>query len=107
MKRKKRKEPTATARLLGAELKKLHIEFQYEWKMFRKHVDIKIYKVPILVEVDGPPHRRDRQKGKDFIRDIYSKICGYQTFRFSNDEVNANPAHVASYIQAEIDRLQY
>jgi len=96
------KEPTPTVRLLGEELKKLHITFQYEYSVRRKHVDIGLREARILIEVDGPCHKRTR--GKDFVRDIYSQMQGYKTFRFSNEEVQQNPQKIASFIQAELIR---
>lgn len=100
------KTPTPEAKLLGDALAKMGIEFQYERKFYKKHVDIAIRNTPLIIEVDGPPHNRTKQIGRDFVRDVFSKIHGYQTVRVSNEEVRRNPGTVASFVQSEILRIK-
>lgn len=97
-----KKEPTPTVRILGEELRKLNITFQYEYPVRKKHVDIGLPEARILIEIDGPCHKG--KTGKDFVRDMYSQMQGYKTFRFSNNEVQQDPQRIASFIQAELIR---
>lgn len=60
-------------------------------KLNRYVVDIELIQVAALIEADGLTHRLERQRAKDDIRDAALTGAGYQVFRFTGTEINADP----------------
>jgi very-short-patch-repair endonuclease len=53
-----------------------------------KHVDIHIPSAKLYIEVDGVQHfTNPNQIASDFLRDHYSDVSGYDTFRIPNQIV--------------------
>jgi very-short-patch-repair endonuclease len=56
--------------------------------------EVDAYWPGVCVEVDGPDHRRARTKADDRIRDAALHAAGYTVLRFTEDDVDQNPAKI-------------
>lgn len=94
-----RDTPTAAEALLWSELKKLDAHFTRQWVIEGFIVDFCCRRARLVVELDGAVHANPEQAAHDVARDRVLVAAGYRVARFSNDEVFARPAQVASAIQ--------
>lgn len=88
--------------MLHGALKRAGLSFTTQSrKLDRYVVDIELLQAPVLIEADGLRHRLDRQQAIDAARDAALYEAGYQVFRFTGTEINADPdACIRSVIDA-------
>ena len=56
----------------------------------------------LVVEIDGPHHRRPRTRAEDQIQDTVLRAAGYTVIRFTEKDVELRPAAVLRELQASI-----
>lgn len=84
---------------LMKKLKRLGVRFIPEFFDGHKHVDIRIPKAKMDIEVDGDQHLTDAtQIVADVERSHYSDVGGFVTVHIPNDEIKKNAGGVASAI---------
>jgi Protein of unknown function (DUF559) len=52
------------------------------------HVDLAFPNAKLAIEVDGPPHREEKQIQDDLDRDASLRAVGWEVIRVTNEEVN-------------------
>jgi len=67
-------------------------------------VDFCSIEAALVVEVDGPYHRRASQRQADRSRDALLTAAGWTVLRFSNDEVLNHPDTVLQRIRSALPR---
>ena len=77
--------------LLHAALNRAGVSFTTQRKKLGKYVvDIEVIQKLVIIEADGLRHRLERQQALDVMRDTELAEIGYQVFRFSGTEINAD-----------------
>jgi very-short-patch-repair endonuclease len=64
--------------------------------------EVDAYWPGLCVEIDGPNHRRPRTKTDDRIRDAALQAAGYAVLRFTEDDVELEPAKILTSLQPSI-----
>ncbi len=93
------------------EVKKLHeallhagLNADMECADGHKHVDICIHEGKLYIEVEGPPHFLNaKQIQKDFKRDGYSNVDGFETFRVPNQYIHEHLYKLVGAIMKVVD----
>jgi very-short-patch-repair endonuclease len=57
----------------------------------------------LVVEVDGPGHRRPRTRSHDALRDRVLRQAGYTVLRFADAEIGRRPDRVLAAVAARMD----
>jgi very-short-patch-repair endonuclease len=68
--------------------------------------DFCIYPARVVVEVDGPSHRGEKQVAYDGRRDSFMRNLGMRVFRFSNLEVESDTEAIAKIILSHCGNLE-
>jgi len=84
-----------TERILLKELNRINLKPKTQYKISRMTVDFAFPKQKIVVEIDGPYHRRRRQTEADHNRDDYLQSHNWKVRRFTAEETYKNPAKTA------------
>ena len=72
-----------------------------------KHVDISITWAKLNIEIDGKRHQTNaKQMSSDLKRDSYSHEHGYDTLRFTNDQIDQDLNSIADTL-AEVAKERY
>lgn len=85
-------------------LERVGISAEEECADGHKHVDLCIHEAKLYIEVEGPPHFLNaRQIEADFLRDDYSAVGGFETFRIPNEYIDTHCYKLVAAIKKVAD----
>lgn len=79
---------------------KLGYKFRRQYPLFQFIVDFYCSAAKLVIEVDGPIHQQKQMYDK--LRTDFLTMHGYQTLRFTNDEIKTNARDVLQTIQQHL-----
>jgi very-short-patch-repair endonuclease len=97
-----RQTMTLPEKTLWAELRKLDLNIRRQAPVGRYIADFVCHAAGLVVEIDGARHDLVEDQIYDIERTSWLESQGYRVLRFRNEDVLADPVHIADLIRVAI-----
>lgn len=97
-----RQTMTLPEKTLWAELRKLDLNIRRQAPVGRYIADFVCHAAGLVVEIDGARHDLVEDQIYDLERTSWLESQGYRVLRFRNEDVLADPVHIADLIRVAI-----